>query len=642
MHSLIQLVLACKKNNFNHSQENKMQCIKDNNFIAIQSMKIVKSSKAVLSALIIGVSLSLAGCGGSSTEVEEAPKVDLLAEEMGQIMIVVRDDEEDFLSYDIDILSIDLVRVDGSQVSVTPTTARVDFIQYTELSELFSINTIPTGRYNQISFTLDYSTASIVIQDESGISYQASAQNSEGETLTTYALTLVLDDGEPLMISKGKLSAITLDLDLASTNQIISFEPAIVQVDPFVNVTVGAEEAREHRARGLLQSVDSASNTLTIAVKPLRKQTGDFGEMTITVDESTLYEIDGVEIPHGDAFATLASLPIDSPIIAFGWVDAESVFSATKVIAGSSVAWAGQDAFRGVITARTAESITISGVVFSHEDREATHTEELTFLYNDLTKITGFNQQEISANSLSIGQHIKALGEFEAQQTFNSADSIVHIKLSTIIGQVVQNSPLIIDVSKFNRKPVESYDFTGTGLTSEQDADPDNYQINSANLNVDSLISEDWLTIKGYVSDFGQAPDDFNASSLLKKNLSHGTTSFKVHWSEGTASFTIDSETNQINWDSTGAEQRMRIHGIPHDITADYIVQAINSDEEEGRYAIKEKDVSIKYFSTYTDFVSALSAALTEGKIVKQLTSKGDYDEEMQGIKAVAVSMVLQ
>ncbi len=619
-----------------------MQCIKDNNFIAIQSMKIVKASKAVLSALVIGVSLSLAGCGGSSTEIEEAPAFDLLAEEMGQIMIAVRDDEDDFLSYDIDILSIDLVREDGSHVSVTPTTARVDFIQYTELSELFSINTIPTGRYNQISFTLDYSTASIVIQDENGISYQASAQNSDGETLTTYDLTLVLDDGEPLMISKGKLSTITLDLDLASTNQIISFEPALVQVAPFVNVTVGAEEAREHRARGLLQSVDSVTNTLTIAVKPLRKKEGDFGEIAITVNENTLYEIDGVEVSQDDAFATLASLPIDSPIIAFGLVDEESVFSATKVIAGSSVAWAGQDAFRGVIVARTAENITISGVVFSHEDREAIHAEALTFLYNDLTKITGFNQQEISANSLSVGQHIKALGELDEQQTFNSVDSIVHIKLSTIVGQVVQNSPLIIDVTKFNRKPVDSYDFNGTGLTSEQDADPDNYEINSANLNVDSLISEDWLTIKGYVSDFGQAPNDFNASSLLKKDLSNETASFKAHWSEGTASFTIDSESSQINWDSTGAKQRMRIHGIPHDITTDYIVQAINSDEDEGRFAIKEKNVSIKYFSSYTDFVTALSTALNDGKIVNQITSKGEYDEAMQGIKAVAVSIVIQ
>jgi len=602
-----------------------------------------------LSALILGLSLTLSGCGGgSSTETTSTPSVPAAEElpaETGQVMIVIRDDEEDFLSYDIEVLSIDLVKVDGTQVSVAPNTARVDFIQYTDLSELFSMNSIPAGRYNQISFTLDYSSASIIVQDEHGDSYQASAQNSDGDAITTFPLSLVLADDEPLVISKGKISALTLDLDLASSNQIVSFNPAIVQVEPFVNVTLGSDDEREHRARGLLQSVDSDNNTITLAVKPLRKKQGDFGELTLNVDETTLYEIDGEEVVNADALATLASLALDSPVVAFGevtLVDDERSFIASKIVAGTSVAWAEQDTFRGVVTARSSDSITISGVVLAPDDRAALHSQALTLTYNEATQFTGFNQQSLSDSSLSVGQHVRALGDFDDEQTFNAGDGIVHIKLSQLTGQVVQISPLAIDVNKLNRKPIDSYDFTGTGLTTEQDADPNNYDITTNNLTIADLAAEDWLTVRGYVNDFAQAPDDFTAKSLIKKDIQNTIANFKAYWAAGTDSVTIDSDTNQINWDESNARQKMTLRGVPQNLANDKVVNSIISEVEQGRFAIKERGIGIHYYAIYNDFVSALNAELTAGKQVKQITSKGSYDESITGIKALAVSVIIQ
>ena len=126
----------------------------------LTNTNIWSTSQLSLSSVILGLSLSLSGCGGSETSNDaEATISEQLSDETGQVMIVIRDDEEDFLSYDIDVLSIDLVKENGTRVSVSPSTARVDFIQYTDLSELFSINAVPSGRYNQISFTLDYTSA---------------------------------------------------------------------------------------------------------------------------------------------------------------------------------------------------------------------------------------------------------------------------------------------------------------------------------------------------------------------------------------------------------------------------------------------------------------------------------------------------
>jgi len=626
-------------------------------FFSKQSTKLKQSSTPYLSAsvinvglsaLILGLSVILAGCGGSSAETTPAtsvPVAEEVLEETGQVMIVIRDDEEDFLSYDIEVLSIDLVNVDGTQVSVAPNTARVDFIQYTDLSELFSMNSIPAGHYNKISFTLDYSSASIIVQDDNGDSYQASAQNSDGDAITTFPLSLVLADDEPLVINKGKISALTLDLDLASSNQIVSFSPAIVQVEPFVNVTLGTDDEREHRARGLLQSVDTDNNTITLAVKPLRKKQGDFGEFTLNVDETTLYEIDGEDVVNADALAILASLAVDSPVVAFGevtLVDDQRSFIASKIVAGSSVAWAGQDTFRGVITARSSDSITMSGVVLAPEERQAVHSQTLTLTYDETTQFTGFNQQNLSDSSLSIGQHLRALGDFDDEQTFNAGEGIIHIKLSQLTGQVVQTSPLAIDVSRLNRKPIDSYNFTGTGLTTEQDADPNSYDITTNNLTITDLAAEDWLTVRGYVNDFAQAPDDFIAKSLIKKDIQSTVAHFKAYWAAGTDSVTINSDTNQIDWDESNARQKMTLRGVPQNLANEKVVHAITSDAEQGRFAIKERGIGIHYYAIYADFVSALNVELTAGKQVKQITSKGSYDESIAGIKAVAVSVVIQ
>ena len=603
-------------------------------------------TKFSLSSLIIGLSLSLTGCGsGSSGEAEmlteSAPIVENSPTESGQVMIVLRDDEDDFLSYDIDVLSIDLVRKDGSQVSVTPTSARVDFIQYADISELFSINTLPTGEYTEVAFTLDYSTASIVIQDELGQTYDAIAQDTQGQVLTNYSLSLMLSEDEPLVIRRNALATMTLDLDLATSNQVLSFEPAIVQVEPFVHVSISTDETREHRVRGLLQGLDSETNTAIVNVKPMRKKSGEFGELTVTIDDETVFEINGEVVANIDGMATLALLPLDSPFVAYGGVDENKAFTANEILAGSSVEWAGKDGFRGVVTARSADSITVSGVVLSPEDQQAVHSQAFTLNLSETTQFTGFKQQALSAASLSTGQHIKAIGSFDDETTFDANDGIVQIKLSQLTGQVVQVDPLVVDVTKINRKPVTSYNFSGTGLTEEQDADVDFYEI-AHSLSSQNVATDDWITLRGHVSEYGQAPADFTAKALIKKDLSAAHSHLKVKWPDGTASVTVDSEAGTISWLADDARQKVTVRGMPGNLAEQTPVSSITSDREKGRFALKLQGEKISYFAVYSDFIAALSLQLAEGGLVSQITSKGMYDAEVEGIKAVAVSINLQ
>ena len=605
-----------------------------------------------LSAVALATIFLLSGCGGSSSSesevaapIEESPSQDNsseenVIEESGELLLVLRDDEDDFLSYDVAVSSIELLRADGTQVSVISESARIDFIEYAEISELFAKNTVPAGEYTGVSFNLDYSDALIVVQDELGVSSQATVQDADGQPITELTMDLVFADDESLVISGKATSTLTIDLDLSSSNQILSFDPAIVQVEPFVNVTLSEEGEREHRARGLLSSVDTDTSTVNIQVKPLRKQQGDFGEFSFVVNDTTLFEVDGEAVENADGLATLAGLPVDSPIVAYGLVGEEGVFTASQVDAGGSVAWSGQDIFRGVISERDVDTVTINGVVLAPENKKAAMSRSFILSTSDLTSILGQNDTELTEASLTVGQNIQALGQFDDDVTFDAGEGIVHIKLSELIGQVVSADPLVVDLAKLNRRPIDTFDFSGTGSVVDNDADPDNYQLDNQGLALDDLAAEDWLVAKGYVNDYATAPMDFVASTLIKKDAETAIGVFKTSTNNGLTSPVVDLDNSVFSWDTTDIRQSFKIKGLPNVFGEEDVINQITADAE-GRFAIKLSQQQIQYYAAYGDFLVALDDYLTQGALVKMIHAKGVYEADNQGLNASSVSVNL-
>ena len=73
----------------------------------------------------------------------------------------------DFLAYDVDINHYAEV-ANGAEVQTIPIAAHIDFTQYTDLSELFNVLTVPAGRYTQVVLNLDYTDADIQIEGNDG------------------------------------------------------------------------------------------------------------------------------------------------------------------------------------------------------------------------------------------------------------------------------------------------------------------------------------------------------------------------------------------------------------------------------------------------------------------------------------------
>ena len=63
--------------------------------------------------------------------------------------IGVRDAAGDFVSYAVDVTSLRLVRGNGDVVETVPLTTRIDFAEVADLTEFFTVATVPAGIYSQ-------------------------------------------------------------------------------------------------------------------------------------------------------------------------------------------------------------------------------------------------------------------------------------------------------------------------------------------------------------------------------------------------------------------------------------------------------------------------------------------------------------
>lgn len=583
-------------------------------------------------------SLFLAGCG-SSNDSGTADNTSLT----GDLEIAVTDAEEDFLSYRIELESIQLKKHNGSVVEVLPLESEIDFVQYQELSELFAVLSVPAGHYESVVLGLDYSDADIVIQDEAGVSYQASVQDSQGNPIEQISIELNLNEQEGIRISPFKAAQLTLDLDLEASNTIESFDPPIVSVEPFMVGSTSLDIEREHRVRGLLKEVNTETNTVALDLIPMRLRTGQFGDYNLSVNEETIYEIDGAEYKDSEGLALLSQLSEQTPIVAFGGPseEAETRYLATQILAGSSVPWAEKDVLKGVITARAEDVISIQGAVIETREKAGHFQTDVSLQVSEQTIVTGYRLGDADITNLSVGQRILALGEFDAQSnTFNSQDGHVRMKLNAIVGEVVQASPLALDLSHINKRPAETFDFTGTGVDEANDANPDQYEVNSSTLDLSLVEVNEWMQVRGYPSAFGTSPSDFDALSIINPDFGSHPARMAAMWEPNTSGgLSVESGALLLALDN--AKSKLHLKGVPGSSKLDMSVEKISSSYDTGRFSILTRGKGIHSYSNFEDFLNSVNNYVQEGYMVHRLTAKGQYAESNHTLDADYVTLHL-
>jgi len=572
----------------------------------------------LLHMLLVAASVALAACGGGGSGSDTVA-------DSGAVVIGLTDADGDFVTYTVDVTSLTLTRRDGAVVDVLPQQVRVDFAQYTELTEFLTAAQVPTGAYTRAEMTLDYSSADIrAAQGDSVV--QLDPVDTAGTAITTLDVTVDLDRSKPLPIAPGIPAHLTLDFDLQATNT-VDLVARTVTVLPLLVADVNPEAPKPHRVRGPLLDVDVADSRFELSIRPFHLVRGDFGRLSVNTGANTVFEIDGVAYQGDAGLAALAAAPAFTATVVSGDLQLPGrVFVATEVRAGSSVAFGGSDVVSGSVTARSGDALTVRGASLVRQDGTVIFNDNVTVLLDSTTRIVRQLDagNTYTGDDISVGQRIRAAGTLSGAPggyTLDTAAGVVRMEVSSIAGQVVQaeSTPMIVDVQSINGRPVSLYDFTGTA------ADPHNYRVDTDGLSLASLATDDPLRVRGFVQPFGTGVvDDFAAISAV--DLSDVPAWMAIGWAPPTAgAFDSLSATGMVvNLDGSDLHQLVQrgvvtdLGGLPAGPTV------LPQSDGKGLYAVLVSG-SVQIYTTFGSFTEGLIQQLG-ARTTAELLARGSWD----------------
>jgi len=601
-------------------------------------------TKNALAAL--AVVAALAGCGGGGGSSAVAPPPAPAQPDTGDLVVTLTDAAGDFVAYIVDVDSIRLRRANGDVVETLPLATRVDFTQLAEVSEFLTVATVPAGLYEEIVLTLDFSDAEIMVQDESGEPVAANVVDGNGDPAGTLDVTLTLTDSDAVRITPATVHAFSLDFDLDASNSIDdTTSPPTVTVEPVLLAMPELEEDREHRLRGLLAEVDEAAEEVTLEVRPFRHRAGGFGRLTFGVDADTVYEIDGIAYDGDAGLMVLADVAEGTPVVAHGQVDDRQLVAET-VLAGSSVYWSDAEVVHGVVRARDADSLTLSGVAVEFVDGRYTFRRELTVLVGEETTVAalGADSGDLDQRSISVGQRIVAAGEFADDLTLDASEGRVRMLVNRLWGDVVTADPLVVDLQLLNGRLPSVFDFAGTGVVEAEDADPNAYEIDTATLGLLDIEPTELVQVRGLVNRFGFAPPDFLGRTVVDVSTAARGATARVVWPNGSSEPFVATSPARIDLDLTGTRAVVNLQGRFRDLPIEPDMLALVApDSGRGIYAVVQRGAgSLTMYRAFADAVDAMTALLDEGASLHRATAHGRYTEDSDELTTVRASFVFE
>jgi hypothetical protein len=565
------------------------------------------------------------------------------------------DADGDFQSYTVDVVSLTLEKANGSSVETLPVQTRVDFAGLVDLKEFVTAATIPNGSYVEGTLRLDYTNADIVV-DVGGVPTRATAVDASGSPLTTVDLDIRLDNRRQLTITPGRPALLELDFDLLASNTVdLTKTPVAVTVRPFIVASVDVADSREARVRGPLVSVDSAAGDYRIDLRPFHLASARLGEVTVHTTSTTEFEVDGTTYTGAAGLAAMAGLSAGSPTAAFGTLNVDQRrFTAARVHAGTSVAGSQFDVIHGNVIARAGDRLTVRGATIVRRSGSVSFLRgDTTLVVGTNTKVTkdGERNNALTASALSIGQRVHAFGSVtEASNgdvTLDATEGRVRMHLTHLLGTVTSTGAgaLSLDLASIDGRRAEVFNFAGTSAAPATDADPDNYEVATGNLDLSGMEIGRAARVFGFVSPFGEAPPDFTARTAV--NFREVQAVLSLGWGlSGTAAPFLTIDAAGVAIDNRNASIGLR-HVIAIGPTLIDIQtlpggpRIVADAAKPGMFAIAEGR-RVEVFSTFADFTAKVAEKLSGGARAVNLTATGDFDAGTRDFSAHRVLLELR
>jgi len=624
-----------------------------------------KTKFMIWSTMLVAV-LALSACGGGAgttavdepvTTLECDPADPSTFAECGSVMIALTDADGDFLNYTVDVLSLELETANGRIVETLPRSTRINFTDYVDLTELVTVATIPPATYVSGKIRLDYGNAEVYVE-EAGASRKAVVTDIDGNVLGETELKITLSNRDQLHVVKGRPALLQLDFDLDASHTVdLVPEPATAASEQFIVAEVTPVDEKNIRVRGPLVSVSEDEMTYTVAIRPFHDRAGDFGRVKVHVTDETEFEVDEAMFVGVEGLRALSAAGQGTPTVAAGTLNvAEREFTADIVLAGSSVPGIDRDAVVGNIIKRDGNFLTIRGATIIPSDRLAHFHDDVVVEVGPNTKVfkDGDRVSDLSIDALSIGQRVTIRGNQPTPTTdalapqilFDATEGAVRMHVTHLLGIVntVTTGQTDITLHGIDRRRVQIFDFAGTGVSSDMDANPDNYEIATGNLALAAFSEGKPIVARGFPTAFGMAPPDFTGRTVI--DYTGVRSALGVGWgSEGTAAPFISSGPDGLilNNQNEDIDQRHYIKQGPIliDLTSlDSDTQIVPRETGRMLFYLKSAD-SLRLYSDFTDFVNDLNNSLDGANRARSMHARGLYDANSNVFTAYKIGVYL-
>jgi hypothetical protein len=393
-------------------------------------------------------------------------------------------------------------------------------------------------------------------------------------------------------------------------------------------------------------------------VRPWHKRDGNHGVLTVHTTSTTTFEIDEESYTGTPGLEALDKLPQGTLTVAFGVLDLrEHTFTAEIVHAGDSVGGEKFAAVHGNVVARTSDTLTIKGAIAVFRDRPARFRRTIQVMVGPDTGVSKARDPNaaLDIGDVSVGQRVVALGQFTNAEVattdvvtpliLDATEGRVRMFATRLSGMVTELNPGQINMRLrgIDHLGIDMFDFTGTGTSAANDADPLDYEIATRTLSLRGLEVDKPARALGFVAPFGEAPPDFMAHTVI----GHGAlpAALGIGWGvEGTGAPFLTMGPTSLVLDLANPDIGMRHHLLVGMRVVDLLTlpasPSIVPTDRRGLYGIWDKG-QIKLFGSFSEFVTELGVRLGAGNKAHAFAAYGAYDDATNTLKATHIAVHL-
>jgi hypothetical protein len=416
----------------------------------------------------------------------------------------------------------------------------------------------------------------------------------------------------------------------------------MVTVKPTIVASVVPAESKELRVRGTLASVNAADSSYVINVRPFREAAMNSGTLTVLTTAQTQFELNGTAYTGAAGLTALATLPTGTITAAFGTLKtSDHSFTATRVLAGSSLESSSQDALVGSVIARTGNTLTVHGATLQrHDDDDRFMVADVKVTVGTNTAVTraGDMPSVLTHQAISVGQRVSVFGTATTDSaSVTSVDATagrVRMELTSLWGYFLSSGTGITNVKlqAIDGRAASGYDFAGTGPGTAQDADPASYEVRTSTLPVTAIATNAATRYSGFVTAFGAAPPDFDARVLI--DFTNTAAELRINWKEpGTATPFVSAAAAGIVVDlassSLGGQHLVRTGPQVTDLktlTGNTSIAPGSATAQVFAIHADGSDHEVKTYTVFAEFVTDLNTRLTAGKKLDALWARGQMN----------------